>query len=71
MCHVPRAPPPITYSLFTSQGLRVAQKVVRTQQPASFSINVTFKSSPDLLTYSCQATSPWDAQWSSAGLQMY
>uniref|UniRef100_A0A8C2YR30 IL-40-like Ig domain-containing protein n=1 Tax=Chinchilla lanigera TaxID=34839 RepID=A0A8C2YR30_CHILA len=70
-CQAPPAPPPITYSLFASQGIQVARKVVWTHQPASFSINVTLKSSPDLLTYSCQASSLSGPRWSSTRLQMY
>ncbi|CAK7290825.1 Protein IL-40 [Vulpes lagopus] len=34
-CHSPRAPPPITYSLWGSQGVEVAKKVVKTGDPAS------------------------------------
>ncbi|KAM6175987.1 protein IL-40 [Erethizon dorsatum] len=70
-CHAPEAPPPVTYSLFASQGIQVAKKVLQTHQPASFSINVTLKSSPDLLTYSCQAASPSGLRWNSTRLQMY
>ncbi|XP_023569902.1 uncharacterized protein C17orf99 homolog [Octodon degus] len=70
-CHAPQAPPPVTYSLFASQGISVSSKVMWTHQPASFSINVTLKSSPDLLTYSCQAASQSGLRWSSTKLQMY
>nr|XP_013002473.1 uncharacterized protein C17orf99 homolog [Cavia porcellus] len=70
-CHAPQASPPVTYSLFASQGILVSKKVVWTQQPASFSINVTHKSSPDLLSYFCQAVSTSGLQWLSTQLQMY
>lgn len=49
----------------------MSKKVVWTQQPASFSINVTHKSSPDLLSYFCQAVSTSGLQWLSTQLQMY
>ncbi|XP_037349950.2 protein IL-40, partial [Talpa occidentalis] len=70
MCHSPQAPPPITYSLWGSQDIEVAKKVVKTQVPASFSINVTLTSRADLLTYSCQA-SAGDRRVASTKLQMY
>ncbi|XP_047562469.1 protein IL-40 isoform X2 [Lutra lutra] len=70
-CHSPQAPPPVTYSLWGGQGTEVAKKVVKTADPASFSINVTLKSRPDLLTYSCQAASPEGAHSASTKLQMY
>ncbi|EHB01005.1 hypothetical protein GW7_10908, partial [Heterocephalus glaber] len=70
-CHAPQAPPPVTYFLFASQGIQVAKKVVQTQQPASFTLNVTLKSSPDLLTYSCEVASPSGPHESSAPLQLY
>lgn len=70
-CHSPQVPPPVTYSLWGSQGTEVAKKVVKTGDPASFSINVTLKSRPDLLTYSCQAASPWGVHSASTKLQMY
>ncbi|XP_004693472.1 PREDICTED: uncharacterized protein C17orf99 homolog [Condylura cristata] len=69
-CHLPQAPPPITYSLWGSQDIEVAKKVVKTHVPASFSINVTLKSRADLLTYSCQAASR-DGHAASTKLQMY
>ncbi|XP_027482279.1 protein IL-40 [Zalophus californianus] len=70
-CHSPQARPPITYSLWGSQGTEVAKKVVKTGDPASFSINITLKSRPDLLTYSCKAASPWGEHSASTKLQMY
>ncbi|KAF3817203.1 hypothetical protein GH733_011603 [Mirounga leonina] len=70
-CHSPQAPPPITYSLWGSQGTEVAKKVVKTRDLASFSINITLKSRPDLLTYSCKAVSPWGEHSASTKLQMY
>ncbi|KAM7069293.1 protein IL-40 [Molossus nigricans] len=54
-CHSPQGTPPIAYSLWGSQDIEVARKVVKKHTPASFSINVTLKSRPDLLTYTCQA----------------
>ncbi|XP_042523118.1 protein IL-40 [Dipodomys spectabilis] len=70
-CHVLQAPPPITYSLLARQNTLVARRVINTYQPAFFSINVTLKSSPDLLTYSCQAVSASGTHGPSARLQMY
>nr|XP_051695672.1 protein IL-40 isoform X2 [Oryctolagus cuniculus] len=70
-CHSPQAPLPVTYSLWGSQDTLVTKKVVRTPAPASFTINVTLKSSPDLLTYSCQAASSSGAHAASARLHMY
>ncbi|XP_032175386.1 protein IL-40 [Mustela erminea] len=70
-CHSPQAPPPVTYSLWAGQGTEVAKKVVKTGDPASFSINITLKSRPDLLTYSCQAASPEGTHSASTNLQMY
>lgn len=58
-CHAPRKPPPVKYLLWGSRGILVARKVVTTREAASFYINVTLKSRPDLLTYSCQLDSPW------------
>jgi hypothetical protein len=49
----------------------VAKKVVHDSVPASFNINITIKSSPDLLTYSCQATSNSGTYGPSSRLQMY
>ncbi|XP_023067443.2 protein IL-40 isoform X2 [Piliocolobus tephrosceles] len=54
-CHAPQAPPPITYSLCGTKNIEVAKKVVKTHEPASFNLNITLKSSPDLLTYFCRA----------------
>lgn len=70
-CHSPQAPPPVTYSLWAGQGTEVAKKVVKTGDPASFSINITLKSRPDLLSYSCQAASPEGTHSASTKLQMY
>lgn len=70
-CHSPQAPPPITYSLWGSGDIEVAQKVVKTRDPTSFSINVTLKSRPDLLTYSCQAAITGGMRVASTKLQMY
>lgn len=70
-CHSPQAPPPVTYSLWGSQGTEVAKKAVKTGEPASFSINITLKSRPDLLAYSCQAASPRGVHSASTKLQMY
>lgn len=49
----------------------MATRVVRDDKPASFNINVTFKSSPDLLTYSCRASSDLGTYGPSSQLQMY
>lgn len=70
-CHSPQASPPVTYTLWGSQDTEVAKKVVKTRDPASFSINITLKSRPELLTYSCQAASNWGVHRTSAKLQMY
>ncbi|KAM5272735.1 protein IL-40 [Ctenodactylus gundi] len=70
-CQGPPEPQPITYSLLASQGILVARKVMKTPQPAAFSLNVTLKSSPDLITYSCQAASASGARWGSSALRMY
>lgn len=70
-CDIPEAPRPITYSLIASQGLLVTKKVVHDYKPVSFKINITLKSSPDLLTYSCQAASHSGAYGPSTRLQMY
>ncbi|XP_054449059.1 protein IL-40 [Pteronotus mesoamericanus] len=70
-CHAPRVPPPLTYSLWGSQDVEVTKKVVNTHGPASFGVNVTFKSRPDLLTYTCQVATPWGMQAASTKLQMY
>lgn len=45
--------------------------MVRDDKPASFNINVTLKSSPDLLTYYCQASSGLGTYGPSSRLQMY
>ncbi|XP_076791507.1 protein IL-40 isoform X2 [Arvicanthis niloticus] len=70
-CDAPEAPRPITYSLLASRGVLVAKRVVHDSTPASFNINITIKSSPDLLTYSCQAASNSDTYGPSRKLQMY
>ncbi|XP_004460487.1 protein IL-40 [Dasypus novemcinctus] len=70
-CHAPQASPPVTYSLWGTQGIQVTKKTVKTRQPTSFAINVTLKSRPDLLTYSCQAATTSWAGSVSAPLQMY
>ncbi|XP_048221338.1 protein IL-40 [Perognathus longimembris pacificus] len=70
-CHVPQVPRPITYSLLASRNTLVARRVINTPQPAYFNINVTLKSSPDLLTYACQAASASGIHGPSTGLQMY
>ncbi|KAK2494247.1 hypothetical protein MC885_018712 [Smutsia gigantea] len=70
-CHSPQTSPPVTYTLWGSQDTEVAKKVVKTRDPASFSINITLKSRPELLTYSCQAVSNWGVHRTSAKLQMY
>lgn len=49
----------------------MAKKIVRDYTPASFNINITLKSSPDLLTYSCQAASNLGTYGPSSRLQMY
>lgn len=49
----------------------MAKRVVRDDKPASFNINVTLKSSPDLLAYSCQASSDLGTYGPSSWLQMY
>ncbi|KAM8786415.1 protein IL-40 [Rhynchonycteris naso] len=70
-CHSPQMPPPITYSFWRSRDVEVAKKVVKTRDPASFNINVTLKSRPDLLTYTCQASPTWGKHMTSTKLQMY
>nr|XP_048307834.1 protein IL-40 isoform X2 [Myodes glareolus] len=70
-CDSPEAPRPITYSLLASRGVPVAKRVVHDDKPASFNINVTLKSSPDLLTYSCRASSDLGTYGPSSWLQMY
>lgn len=70
-CDIPEAPRPITYSLMASRGVLVAKKVILDFKPASFNINITLKSSPDLLTYSCQAASKLATYGPSPKLQMY
>lgn len=70
-CHSPQVTPPITYSLWGSQDIEVAKKVVKSHDPASFSINVTLKSRPDLLTYTCQAATSSGTRVASTKLQMY
>uniref|UniRef100_A0A2K5RIM6 Chromosome 17 open reading frame 99 n=1 Tax=Cebus imitator TaxID=2715852 RepID=A0A2K5RIM6_CEBIM len=70
-CHAPQAPPPVTYSLCGTKNIKVAEKVVKTHEPTSFSLNITLKSSPDLLTYFCRAASTSGAHVDSARLQMY
>jgi hypothetical protein len=51
--------------------MQVDKKVMDTHKPASFNINITLKSSPDLLTYFCQAASSLGVHGPSARLQMY
>ncbi|XP_052612163.1 protein IL-40, partial [Peromyscus californicus insignis] len=70
-CDIPEAPRPITYSLIASRGLLVTKRVVYDYKPVSFKINITLKSSPDLLTYSCQAASHSGTYGPSTRLQMY
>ena len=70
-CRAPQPPPPITCSLCGTKNIKVAKKVVKTHEPASFNLNVTLKSSPDLLTYFCRASSTSGAHVDSARLQMY
>ncbi|XP_059126739.1 protein IL-40 [Peromyscus eremicus] len=70
-CDIPEAPRPITYSLIASRGLLVTKRVVHDYKPVSFKINITLKSSPDLLTYSCQAASHSGTYGPSTRLQMY
>nr|KAF6415132.1 hypothetical protein HJG59_001740 [Molossus molossus] len=70
-CHSPQGTPPIAYSLWGSQDIEVARKVVKKHTPASFSINVTLKSRPDLLTYTCQAATSSGPRGASTTLQMY
>ena len=69
--HSPDVPPPVTYALWRSRDIEVAEKVVNTHNPASFSINVPLKSTPDLLTCTCQAAATWSMHVASAKLQMY
>lgn len=45
--------------------------MVKTGDPASFSINITLKSRPELLTYSCRAASLRGEHSASTKLQMY
>ncbi|XP_040604008.1 protein IL-40 [Mesocricetus auratus] len=70
-CDIPEAPRPVTYSLVASRGVLVAKRVVHDYKPASFNINITLKSSPDLLTYSCQAASNLGTYGPSSRLRMY
>uniref|UniRef100_A0A8C6R161 RIKEN cDNA 6030468B19 gene n=1 Tax=Nannospalax galili TaxID=1026970 RepID=A0A8C6R161_NANGA len=70
-CEAPKLPQPITYSLLASRGILVAKKVVHNSSPALFNINITLKSSPDLLTYFCQAASNSITYGPSTRLQMY
>lgn len=70
-CDAPKAPRPITYSLLASRGVLVSKKVVHDSMPASFNINITIKSNPDLLTYSCQGASNSGTYGPSSKLQMY
>ncbi|XP_007958034.1 protein IL-40 [Orycteropus afer afer] len=70
-CHSPQVPLPVTYTLWGSQNIEVAKKVVKTSDAASFNINITLKSRPDLLTYSCQASLASGVRATSARLQMY
>ncbi|XP_073901134.1 protein IL-40 isoform X2 [Castor canadensis] len=70
-CNASQAPPPVTYSLLASRDMQVDKKVMDTHKPASFNINITLKSSPDLLTYFCQAASSLGVHGPSARLQMY
>nr|XP_045013869.1 protein IL-40 [Jaculus jaculus] len=70
-CYAPQAPRPITYTLLASRGVQVTTKVMNNDNPASFNINVTLKSSPDLLTYSCRASSAQGIYGLSAKLQLY
>lgn len=70
-CNSPEAPRPITYSLMASRGLLVGTRIVRDDKPASFNINITLKSSPDLLTYFCRASSDLGTYGPSSRLQMY
>lgn len=69
-CHS-QVPPPVTYSLWGSRNIEVSKKVVNTRDPISFHINVTLKSRPDLLTYTCQASTSWGMRQASTTLQMY
>lgn len=69
-CHS-QVPPPVTYSLWGSRNIEVSRKVVNTRDPVSFHINVTLKSRPDLLTYTCQASTAWGLRQASATLRMY
>ncbi|XP_055971337.1 protein IL-40 [Sorex fumeus] len=70
-CHAPQGHPPLNYSLWGSGGIEVARKLVVTRAPASFSVNITLKSRPDLLTYSCQLAGPGRVHATSTELQMY
>lgn len=49
----------------------MTKRVVHDDKPASFNINITLKSSPDLLAYSCQASSDLGTYGPSSQLQMY
>ncbi|XP_036194741.1 protein IL-40 [Myotis myotis] len=69
-CHS-QMPPPVTYSLWGSRDIEVSKKMVSTHDPVSFHINVTLKSRPDLLTYTCQASTSWGLRQASTTLQMY
>ncbi|XP_027986160.2 protein IL-40 [Eptesicus fuscus] len=69
-CHT-QVSPPVTYTLWGSRDIEVSKKVVSTRDPVSFHINVTLKSRPDLLTYTCQASTAWGMRLASAPLQLY
>lgn len=69
-CQAP-GPPPVTYSLWGSGDIEVSKKVVSARHPVSFHINVTLKSRPDLLTYTCQAHTARGTRLASAPLQLY
>lgn len=69
-CHT-QVSPPVTYTLWGSRDIEVSRKVVSTRHPVSFHINVTLKSRPDLLTYTCQASTAWGMRLASAPLQLY
>ncbi|KAM9208822.1 LOW QUALITY PROTEIN: protein IL-40 [Dugong dugon] len=69
-CYSTQMPLPITYTLWDSQGTELGMAVL-TRHSASFILNVTLKSSPVLLTYSCHGASTSGKMAISNSLQMF
>ncbi|XP_058417739.1 protein IL-40 isoform X1 [Diceros bicornis minor] len=70
-CYSSQMPPPITYTLLRSPDIEVDKQNVSTRDEASFRRNITLESRPDLLTYSCRASSTLGTNSNSKNLQMY